>query len=118
MVNLSELENDALVEIFNIGVGHAAAAMSEIVNEEVTIDATYKGNLAKWINHSCGPNCEAVEEDGRIFIESVKPIAPGEEITYDYRFILEERHTPANKRRFQCICGSKECRGTMLAQKR
>ena len=37
MVNLSELENDALVEIFNIGVGHAAAAMSEIVNEEVTM---------------------------------------------------------------------------------
>ena len=88
------------------------------VNEEITIDATFKGNLAKWINHSCGPNCEAVEEDGRIFIESVKPIAPGEEITYDYRFILEERHTPANKRRFQCICGSKECRGTMLARKR
>lgn len=37
MLNLSELENDALVEIFNIGVGHAAAAMSEIVNEEVTM---------------------------------------------------------------------------------
>ena len=37
MVNLSELENDALVEIFNIGVGHAAASMSEIVNEEVTM---------------------------------------------------------------------------------
>ena len=36
MINLSELENDALVEIFNIGVGHAAASMSEIVNEEVT----------------------------------------------------------------------------------
>ena len=88
------------------------------VNEEITIDATFKGNMARWINHSCGPNCEAVEEDGRIFIESRKPIAPGEEITYDYSFVLSERHTPTAKRRYQCICGSSDCRGTMLARRR
>ncbi len=88
------------------------------VNEEITFDATFTGNMTRWINHSCGPNCEAVEEDGRIFIESRKPIAPGEEITYDYGFILNERHTPSAKRHYQCICGSNGCRGTMLAGKR
>ena len=88
------------------------------VNVEITIDATLTGNMARWINHSCGPNCEAVEDDGRIFIESRKPIAPGEEITYDYAFILDERHTASAKRRYQCICGSNGCRGTMLARKR
>ena len=88
------------------------------VDDEVVIDAAYQGNIARWINHSCDPNCEAVDEDGRIYIESIRDIAPGEELAYDYHFILEVKHTAAMKRRYPCICGAPNCRGTMLAKKR
>jgi len=82
------------------------------------IDATRVGNSARWINHSCRPNCETVDDDGRIFIEAVRDIRPGEEITYDYNLFLDERHTPAAKRAHPCLCGSKRCRGTLLGKKR
>jgi hypothetical protein len=88
------------------------------LEDGAVIDAAFQGNIARWINHSCDPNCEAVEEDGRIFIESLRDIAPGEELAYDYHFILEVRHSPAMKRRYPCICGAPNCRGTMLAKKR
>ena len=91
----------------------------EVGNGDMCIDAARKGTLAKWINHSCRPNCEAVEdEDERIFIETVRAVRAGDELTYDYNFILEERHTPAQKKLFPCRCGVKNCRGTMLGKKR
>ena len=88
------------------------------IDDDVVIDAAVGGNAARWINHSCDPNCDAVIEDGRIWIETIRAIRPGEELAYDYQQVLEERHTPAAKRRFPCNCGSKKCRGTMLAKKR
>lgn len=88
------------------------------IDDDVVIDAAVRGNMARWINHSCEPNCDAVIEDARVFIESVVDIEEGEELTYDYNFILEERHSPAAKRRYPCICGTPGCRGTILAKKR
>lgn len=88
------------------------------VNDEIVIDATHRGSSARWINHSCAPNCEAVEEEGRIFIETIRGIRCGEELTYDYNLILEERHTPALKRLHACYCGARRCRGTLLGSKR
>jgi uncharacterized protein len=88
------------------------------VDDEVVIDATRWGSSARFINHSCSPNCEAVEEDGRIFIETTKEVAAGAELTYDYNLVLEERHTPAVKRAHACYCGSRRCRGTLLGRKR
>ena len=82
------------------------------------IDAAYGGNSARFINHSCDPNCETVEEDARIYINAARDIQPGEELAYDYNFILPVRHTPALKRRYPCWCGADECRGTMLGRKR
>jgi SET domain-containing protein len=88
------------------------------IDDTVVIDAAVDGNDARFINHSCDPNCDAVVNDGRIWIESIRDIAPGEELAYDYQYTLEERHTPARKRRFPCSCGSAKCRGTILAKKR
>ena len=88
------------------------------VDDEMMIDAAFGGNLARWINHSCDPNCEAVEEDGRIYIESIRDIEPGEELAYDYNYILPERHTARVKARFPCHCGAQSCRGTILGKKR
>lgn len=86
--------------------------------DKVVIDATKRGGPARWINHSCAPNCEANEEDGRVFIDAIRPIKPGQELFYDYHLVLEERHTPKLKREHPCHCGARGCRGTLLGKKR
>ncbi len=88
------------------------------LEDGMIIDALHGGHAVRFINHSCNPNCEALEEDGRIFISALKNIAPGKEFAYDYNFILEERHTPKAKAQYPCYCGSSNCRGTILAKKR
>lgn len=89
-----------------------------LLDGAIVIDATHEGNSARWINHGCDPNCEPVEEDGRMFIEAIRDIPPGGELTYDYNLILEERRTPALKRLYACACGARKCRDTMLGAKR
>jgi SET domain-containing protein len=83
------------------------------------IDAAVGGNSARWINHSCDPNCETEEtEDGRVFIQAMRNIRSGEELFYDYGLIVDERITPTLKKEYACHCGARDCRGTMLASRR
>ena len=79
------------------------------------IDAAVGGNDARFINHSCDPNCIAVEEDGRIFIEALRNIQPGAELTYDYAYERTGDHTDEDEALYVCRCGAKNCRGTILA---
>ena len=88
------------------------------VDEDTCVDASVKGNSARFINHSCDPNCEPNIEEGRIFIDALRDIRKGEELLYDYHFILDEPHNPANKRLYPCTCGAANCRGTILGKKR
>ena len=88
------------------------------VNEDRVIDGGVRGNAARWINHSCDGNCIADERDGRIFIVALRNISAGEELSYDYGLIIEERYTPKLKAEYPCWCGSPNCRGTLLAPKR
>ncbi|XP_034046456.1 histone-lysine N-methyltransferase SETD1A [Thalassophryne amazonica] len=80
------------------------------VDHDTIIDATKCGNLARFINHCCTPNCYAkvitIESQKKIVIYSKQPIAVNEEITYDYKFPLEENKIP-------CLCGTENCRGTL-----
>lgn len=88
------------------------------IDDDVVVDAGVGGSLARWINHSCDPNCDAVVVEGRvkrIWIDSVRDIAVGEELTYDYGFLLDEPHTDELRARYPCACGAPTCRGTMLA---
>ncbi len=79
------------------------------------IDANVGGNAARWINHSCDPNCETEEtDDGRVYIEALRDIARGEELHYDYCLILDEKPTKKLRRQYACLCGAQDCRGTML----
>lgn len=82
------------------------------------IDGGSGGNDSRFINHACEPNCEAQEDEGRVFIYALRDIARGEELKYNYALVYEERHTAAVKRQFACNCGSPACTGTMLAPKR
>src|SRR5215467_4083231 len=79
------------------------------------IDANVSGNAARWINHACDPNCETEEEDGRVWIQATRDIRRGEGLSYDYGLIIDERITPTLKKQYQCLCGTINCRGTMLA---
>jgi SET domain-containing protein len=96
------------------------------LNEQYVVDANVNGNIARWINTSCDPNCEAaIVEDSRgrrdkdrIFIETIKPVRAGEELTYDYGITLDEAHTPKLKKIWACRCGKTNCTGTMLRPKR
>ncbi|MBV8050863.1 MAG: SET domain-containing protein-lysine N-methyltransferase [Acidobacteriaceae bacterium] len=66
--------------------------------------------VAAFINHSCKPNCEAHEVNGRVIIIAIRDIVAGEELTYDYSLYDGELDDPSS-----CSCGSKNCRGTMYS---
>ncbi|KAI9126474.1 hypothetical protein K1719_002070 [Acacia pycnantha] len=80
------------------------------LDDGYVVDATKRGGIARFINHSCEPNCYtkviSVEGHKKIFIYAKRHIAAGEEITYNYKFPLEENKIP-------CNCGSKKCRGSL-----
>ena len=79
------------------------------------IDAGVRGNAARWINHSCDPNCEPIEDDnGRVHIVARRGIRRGEELAYDYKLTVEGRITARMRRGYACKCGSSNCRGSML----
>jgi SET domain-containing protein len=87
------------------------------IDDKRVIDGKVNGNAARWINHACDPNCEADEQDGRIFIKALRNIAAGEELNYDYGLIIDEPYTPALLSEFPCWCGAETCRGTLLSPK-
>lgn len=88
------------------------------VDDHNVIDGARGGNASRWINHACTPNCEADEVDGRIFIKTLRALKPGQELFYDYGLTIDERYTPKLKKLYPCHCGTRDCRGTLLAPKR
>ncbi len=85
------------------------------IDDGRVIDARVRGNEARWINHSCAPNCVTHEDDaGRVFVEAKRRIRPGEELTYDYRLSVEGPLTRAERAQYACRCGSTRCRGSLL----
>ena len=79
------------------------------LNDEFDLDGGVEGNPARWINHSCAPNCEAIQDEDRIWITSCRDIAPGEELTFDYGYDL------ADYRENPCRCAAPECVGYIVA---
>ena len=121
---------EVVAEYLGEYISHAVADKREImyrdrriqdyqfrVSEDLIIDATLKGGYARYINHSCDPNCIAKIIDGahpneclkRVIIVAQKSIHERDEITYDYQFPLE----PDLECRIVCNCGAKKCRGFM-----
>ncbi|MBX3263393.1 MAG: SET domain-containing protein-lysine N-methyltransferase, partial [Labilithrix sp.] len=88
------------------------------VDSKTVIDGGSGGNAARFINHSCEPNCEVIIDDGRLLIEALRAIRPGEELVYDYRITRDSNDPPDVERIFACRCGTPSCRGTMLAPRR
>jgi SET domain-containing protein len=84
------------------------------VDDDTVVDAAVGGNDARFINHSCDPNCEAVIEDGRIWIEAIRTIEPGQELVYDYQYERSGPFRAAWRELYACHCGAPSCRGTIL----
>ncbi len=86
-----------------------------VVDKRTVIDARLGGNDSRFINHCCDPNCEAVIEDRRVFIEAIRTIQPGEELFYDYAYDREPGQGPEADKLYPCHCGTETCRGSILA---
>jgi SET domain-containing protein len=89
-----------------------------ILNDRTCLDAAYEGNEARFINHSCDPNCEAVIERGHIWIDAVKAIPAGTELVYDYQYEDDAEYTEEDLRFYACKCGAPNCRGTIVKTRR
>jgi SET domain-containing protein len=88
------------------------------VDERTVIDASVNGNNARFINHSCEPNCQAIEEEGRIWIETIKNISVGTELSYNYQLEREGRFEKKFWTLFACRCGAPKCRKILLNKPR
>lgn len=80
------------------------------INEEWDIDGAVDWNPARFLNHSCNPNCEAQQDEDRIWIVALRDIEPGEELTFNYGYDL------ASWREYPCCCGAARCRGFIVAE--
>jgi SET domain-containing protein len=87
------------------------------IRRNVSIDGAVGGNDSRFINHSCAPNCETVQEGDRVFVHAIRTIRPGEELTYDYRYKIPGRITSELREFYRCRCGAPQCRGTILVKR-
>jgi SET domain-containing protein len=86
------------------------------IDRKTVVDGASEGNEAAYINHSCAPNCEAVIEDGRIWIYATRTIRAGDELGYDYRYQRtgDAEEDAEMERFYRCRCGAPTCRGSIL----
>jgi hypothetical protein len=84
------------------------------VDSRTVIDAGVDGNEARFINHACDPNCESTIENKRVFIQAIRTIQPGEELSYDYQIERDSDDAPNVDEVYACRCGASQCRGSML----
>ncbi|RKP20375.1 hypothetical protein ROZALSC1DRAFT_12773 [Rozella allomycis CSF55] len=121
--NINFKANDLVIEYVGELIGQKVADKRESyydkngigcymfrLDDDVIIDATRKGNAARFINHSCKPNCHAkistIEGTKKVIIYASKNIYLGDELTYDYKFAIEDEKIP-------CNCGAPNCRKFM-----
>ncbi|MED6107317.1 hypothetical protein PIB30_012969 [Stylosanthes scabra] len=114
---IGEVIDDALCEkrLWDMKYGGAQNFYMCEIRKDFTIDATFKGNLARFLNHGCDPNCvlEKWQVDGetRVGVFAARSIEAGESLTYDYRFV---QFGPEVK----CQCGARNCRGFLGVKKK
>ena len=85
------------------------------LSDGTVIDGSRGGNSARWLNHACAPNCETIEEAGRIFIHTLRAIEVGEELLIEYLLETELPLDDEVRSQYACRCSSAACRQSMLA---
>tara|TARA_B100000965_G_scaffold395891_1_gene410057 strand:+ start:1791 stop:2282 length:492 start_codon:yes stop_codon:yes gene_type:complete len=81
------------------------------LNNKYDIDGNFKYNKARYINHSCNPNCEVDIVNDEIWISSIKKIKKNEELCYDYGFEFDKE----DYKDHICKCGDKNCIGFIIS---
>ena len=87
------------------------------LNETYAVDGERGGNDARFINHSCDPNCEVLYFNDTPYIYAMQEIPEGDELSFDYKYGIEgdvEASLEQKREWFPCNCGAKNCRGTLL----
>ena len=84
------------------------------LDDDWCIDGDVRSNIARLINHSCDPNCEAVITRGHIWLEAIRAIPAGTELVYDYQYEDDADYTEEDLRFYACKCGAPNCRGTIV----
>jgi SET domain-containing protein len=79
------------------------------------IDGSRGGNSARFLNHACVPNCEAIEVGNRVFIHALATINPGEELLIDYGLAVDGEITDEIRAQYACCCRASGCRQSMLS---
>jgi hypothetical protein len=99
-----------------IPIGETASRYTLAVDEATAIDGAQDGNEARFVNHSCEPNCETYVFDGRAYLYAMRDVAQGEELTFDYKLAPAPGadNTGIDAEDYRCRCGSVTCRGTLL----
>jgi len=80
------------------------------LDDQHDLDGNVEWNPARLLNHSCAPNCQAEEQEGRIWIVALRDIAGGEEVTFNYNYDLQDY------KEHPCRCGTPSCVGYILAE--
>ena len=80
------------------------------LDDTFDLDGNVDWNPARFINHSCTPNCEAEWDEDRLWIVAIREIRPGEELSFNYGYDLEDY------REHPCLCGTSECVGYIVAE--
>lgn len=106
----SEKIADEQLELNKKDNNHGAVYIFEL-NKKYDLDGNTPDNHAKYINHSCNPNCESINEDNEIWIYSIKEIQKGEELSFDYGY------DPDSYEDHPCKCGANNCIGYIVAEK-
>jgi len=84
------------------------------VNDDWVVDGSRNGNEARFINHSCDPNCESVIVRKHVYIHALRDILEGEELVYDYWYVVDDAYSLAELQRiYPCRCKAASCRGTL-----
>ncbi|CAD7698037.1 unnamed protein product [Ostreobium quekettii] len=97
-----------------------AGAYTMALDNGLYVDAYRKGNIARFVNSSCSPNCvvekwtDAASEFSRLGIFAQTDIDPGQEVTYTYMLDAPEDMSEDDKEMFVCRCGAPNCRGTLV----
>ena len=84
------------------------------LGDGTVLDASVGGNEARFLNHSCAPNCEPVIVRKHIYIDAIADILPGTELLYDYGYDIDGMSLAKAKRIYPCRCGAVTCRGTIV----
>jgi SET domain-containing protein len=100
----ADYTDDGTSYVFLMGIGRG-----------MVIDPRIRGNKARFINHSCSPNCEAILDGEKVFIDSLTDIEKGAELTFNYALELSPGEDAS---KYPCQCGSPKCKGTMVKKKK